>query len=111
MYLDYLTDRSFQGVNRIFVLFSKMLQIEQVKRICFLLTVNITYNNIIIDDRNVFGQPVKNDIRTYRNITKNAISQRDDCTAGCLLDYPYFKENYKLNAIDLSKQQTLDTDT
>ena len=27
---------------------------------------------------------------------------------GCLLDYPYFKENYKLIAIDLSKQQALD---
>ena len=29
-------------------------------------------------------------------------------STGCLLDYPYFKENYKLIAIDLSKQQALD---
>ena len=29
---------------------------------------------------------------------------------GCLLDYPYFKENYKLIAIDLSKQQALNAD-
>ena len=29
---------------------------------------------------------------------------------GCLLDYPYFKENYKIMAIDLSKQQALDAD-
>ena len=28
---------------------------------------------------------------------------------GCLLDYPYFKENYKLITTDLSKQQALDT--
>ena len=27
-----------------------------------------------------------------------------------MLDYSYFKENYKLTAIDLSKQQALDTD-
>ena len=27
-----------------------------------------------------------------------------------MLDYPYFKENYKLIAIDLSKQQALDAD-
>ena len=27
-----------------------------------------------------------------------------------MLDYPYFKENYKLIAIDLSKQQELDAD-
>ena len=27
-----------------------------------------------------------------------------------MLDYRYFKENYKMIAIDLSKQQTLDSD-
>ena len=27
-----------------------------------------------------------------------------------MLDYSYFKENYKLTAIDLSKQQALDAD-
>ena len=29
---------------------------------------------------------------------------------GSLLGHPYFKENYKLIAIDLSKQQALDAD-
>ena len=29
---------------------------------------------------------------------------------GCLLDYHYLKENYKLIAIDLSKQYALDAD-
>ena len=29
---------------------------------------------------------------------------------GCLLDYPYFKDSYKMIAIDLSKQQALDAD-
>ena len=29
---------------------------------------------------------------------------------GCLLDYPYFLENYKMIAIDLSKQQAIDAD-
>ena len=31
-------------------------------------------------------------------------------TTGCLFNYPYFKENYKMVAIDLSKQQALDAD-
>ena len=31
-------------------------------------------------------------------------------TTCCLLDYPYFKDNYKMIAIDLSKQQVLDAD-
>ena len=34
--------------------------------------------------------------------------QGDDSTTGCLFDYPYIKENYKMIAIDLSKQQSLD---
>ena len=34
----------------------------------------------------------------------------DDYATGCLLDYSYFKENYKMIAIDLSKQQVLDAD-
>ena len=29
---------------------------------------------------------------------------------GCLLDYSYFKEHYKLIAIDLSKWQAIDAD-
>ena len=29
----------------------------------------------------------------------------------CLLDHPYFKENYKMIAIDLSKQKALDADS
>ena len=56
-------------------------------------------------------QPVKNDIRTYDNIRKISIDQGDDYTTGCLLDYNYFKEHYKMIAIDLSKQQELDPDS
>ena len=48
--------------------------------------------------------------KTYENIRKIAIGHGDDYTTGCLLDYCYFKENYKLIAIDLSKQQALDAD-
>ena len=41
---------------------------------------------------------------------KIATGQGDDCTTGCLLDYAYFKDYYKMIAIDLSKQQALDAD-
>ena len=34
----------------------------------------------------------------------------DDYATGCLLDYAYFKDNYKLIAVDLSKQKDLDMD-
>ena len=34
----------------------------------------------------------------------------NDYTTGCLLDYPYFKDHYKMIAIDLIKQQALHAD-
>ena len=41
---------------------------------------------------------------------KTATGKGDDYTTGCLLDYSYFKENYKMIATDLSKQQVFDAD-
>ena len=46
--------------------------------------------------------------KTYENIRKIATGKGDDYTTGCLLDYPYFKESYKMIAIDLSRQNDLD---
>ena len=48
--------------------------------------------------------------KTYENIRKIAIGQGDDYKTGCLLNYSYFKNHYKMIAIDLSKQQALDAD-
>ena len=64
----------------------------------------------MIDGRNFFDQPINSMIKTYENIRKIATGRGDDYTTGCLLDYSYFKENYKMIAIDLSKQQVLDAD-
>ena len=51
----------------------------------------------------------KNHIRTYDNILKTINDNEDDYTTSYLFDYTYFKENYKLIAIDVSKQ-ALDLD-
>ena len=64
----------------------------------------------MINGRNVFDKPIKNDLKTYDNIRKIATGQGDDDTTGCLLDYPYFKKCCRLIAIDLHKQQKLDAD-
>ena len=57
----------------------------------------------MINGKNFFDQPVKNDIRTYDNIRKITSGQGDDCATGCLLDYNYFKKHYEMIAIDLTK--------
>ena len=41
---------------------------------------------------------------------KQLTGQGDDYKTGCLLDLAYFENNYRLIAIDLSKQKTLDAD-
>ena len=41
---------------------------------------------------------------------KLATGHRDDYTTGCLLDYSYSKDTYKMIAAYLSKQQALDAD-
>ena len=48
-------------------------------------------------------------MRTYDNIGKIGATQISGYTAG-LLNYVYFKNYYKMIAIDLSKQQALDGD-
>ena len=64
----------------------------------------------MIDVHSFFDRSVKSDMRTYENIRTVTTGQGNDCTNGCLLHYSYFQGNYKLFAIDLSKQQTLDAD-
>ena len=64
----------------------------------------------MINGRNLFGQSIKNNLRTYDNIRKIANGQGDDYTTGCLLDYNYFNSYYKMIAINLSKQQAIDAD-
>ena len=64
----------------------------------------------MINGENFFDQPIKNNKVTYENIRKTATGQGDDYTTGCLLDYQYVKDYYKMIAVDLSKQQALDAD-
>ena len=65
--------------------------------------------NVMIDGKNFFEQPITNNKITYENIRNIATGKGDYYTNGCLSDYSYFKENYKMISIDLSKQQALDT--
>ena len=64
----------------------------------------------MIDGKNFFDQPVKNNKVTYKNIRKIAIGQGNDNAIGCFLDYVYFKNYYKMIVADLSKKQAFDAD-
>ena len=61
--------------------------------------VEINDVNVLIDRKSFFDLPVKNEEEAYEKIVDN-----NDYTTGDLLDYAYYKKNYKLIVIDLSKQ-------
>ena len=110
-------DASFQGVNRLFVLAFNNINNDanEVKRNSyrkyFLPRVDITKYNVLIDGRNFYDQPINDQIRKCDEIRKIATGKGDDYTTGCLLDYQYFKDNYQLIAVNLSKQKELDADS
>ena len=109
-YLNYLINPSFQGVNRLFVL-SFENEDDRISHSTFYLpNVEIKDYNIMTDGRNFFDQPINSINNIYENIRKIATGKGDDYTTGCLLDYSYFKDYYKIISIDLSKQQELDSD-
>ena len=64
----------------------------------------------LMEKKNPFWSTNINNKVTYENIGKLATGQGDDYTTGCLLEYIYFRNYYKMIEIDLSKQQALDAD-
>ena len=108
--LNHLVEPSFQGVNRLFVLAFENDKGRTSYEQYYLPIVEIKDYNIMINVENFFDQPIRNNKVTYDNIRKIVTGQGDDYTTGCLLDYPYFANTYKMIAVDLSKQQALDAD-
>ena len=105
-----LLDSSCQGVKRLFVLAydntagNNQVFVDSYKEY-FLPRVKIDNYNIEID------QPINDSIKRYNEIRKISTGQGDDYTTGCLLDFAYFENNYRLIAADLSKQKVLDADS
>ena len=66
--------------------------------------------NVIANRKNFFDQAIDSDIKRYEGIRKLITAQDKDYTTGCLLDYDYIKNHYRLIAVDLSWQKELDAD-
>ena len=77
-YLDFLTDPSFQGVNKLFVLSFNNDDSRKSHKKYYLLTVEITDYNVMIYGRNFFDQPIKNYLKTFDKVWKIATGQSDD---------------------------------
>ena len=111
--LNYLTDPTFTNVNRLFVLsFQRIAGENNTTKDYrdsfshyYVPNVEIKDFNVLIDGKSFFDLPVKNEEEAYEKIIE--MSNNNDYTTGNLLDFGYFKKNYKLVAIDLSKQTKL----
>ena len=116
-----LLNASFQGVKRLFVLAYVVAEpagdnaaddtagIKSNKKY-FLPRGKIKNYKVLIDGRNFYDQPINDIIEQYDKVRKVSAGYGDDYTTGCLFDYAYFKNNYRLIAVDLSKQKALDAD-
>ena len=106
--LNYLIDPTFTNVNRLFVL-SFERNIIGDNRASFsdyyVPNVEIKDFNVWIDGKSFFHLPVKNEEEAYEKVID--MNSNNDYTTGNLLNFVYFKENYRLIAIELSKQTKL----
>ena len=59
---------------------------------------------------NFYDQNINDTIKMNDEIRNISLGKSDDYTVGCLLDYHYFKDNYKLVCCNLSMQSILDSD-
>ena len=100
--LNYLIDPTFTNVNRLFVLSFENETDRTSFTKYYVPKVETKDFNVSIDGKPFFEIPVKNKEGAYEAI--NEMSKNNDYTTGNLLDYEYFKDHYKLIAIDLRKR-------
>ena len=110
--LNYLIDPTFTKVNRLFVLSFERIEENNVKKDhrdsfshYYVPNVEIKDFNVLIDGKSFFDLPVKSEEEAYEKSIE--MSRVNDYTTGNILDFGYFKENYRLLAIELSKQTKL----
>ena len=106
--LNYLIDPTFTNVNRLFVLsFARTNAGNNRDSLShyYLPNAEIKDFNVLIDRKSFFDLPIKIEEEAYEKIIE--MRNNNDYTTGNLLDFAYFKENFKLITIDLSKQTKL----
>ena len=101
--LNYLIGPTFTNANRLFVLSFPRNNTDSRYSLSnyYVPKVKINDFNVLIDGKSFFNLPVKNE-EAYEKMSNN-----DEYTTSNLLDFAYFKKNYKFIATDLSKQTKL----
>ena len=61
-------------------------------------------------EKNFYDQAIDSDINRYEEISKLTTGQDEGYTTGCLLDYDYIENHYRLTAVALNRTRELDVD-
>ena len=101
-----MIDPAFTNVNRLLVLTFENEDDRTSFSKYYVPKVEIKDFNVLTDGKPFFEIPIKNKEEAYEAIIE--MSKNNNYTTGNLLDYEYFKDHYKLVAIDLSKQIELE---
>ena len=104
--LNYLIDSTFTNLNRLLVLSFENENDRTSFSKYYVPKIEVKDFSVLIDQKPFFEIPVKNKEEAYKAIIE--MSRYNDYATGKLLDYEYFKDHYKLVAIDLSKQIELE---
>ena len=103
--LDYLIDRTFKNINRLFVISFKTGNNDPTRdsfNKYYMSIIEIKDFNALMDNKPFFHQAIKNKQEPYKKLIE--MSRNDDYTTGNLLDFPYHKNYCKLIGKDLSRQ-------
>ena len=107
--LNYSIDPTYTNANWLFVLSFERIEENNVKKDhidsflhYYVPNVEIKDFHVLIGGKKIFDLPLKTEEEADEKIV--SICRNNDCTTINLLDFDYFKENYRLIAIDLSKQ-------
>ena len=110
--LNYLIDPTFTNVNRLFVLSYERIEEDNIEKDYrdsfshyYVPKVQIKDFNVLIDGKSFYDLPIKNEEEAYEKIIDMS---NNDYKAGNLSDFAYYKENYKLIAIDLSNMAIIE---
>ena len=103
-----MLDAKVPDVNTLFVAAFPNAPVRSSHRQYFLPSLNINDYKVLIDGRNFYDQNMYNSFKKYEELSIIMTGKGGDYTTGSLLDYDYWKNNYKLICCDLSKQKVLD---
>ena len=110
----YFIESNFVGVTRLFAIVyatngdnANRFNAERY----YLPNVIIKNYNMITYRKNVYDQLIDSDIKRYEEMEKITRRQGEYFTTRCFLEYEYFKNHYRLIAVDLCRKKLLDADS